>query len=120
MIAALTGEELVLVLGAYSAFVLGAFAALIKFVLDTRRAASATNTAVNTCKGHRRDADDDVTLRELVEETAGDLRALRAESFDRHKTNVARLDGLTHRMTTVERDLKKHIADVDRNKGEGS
>lgn len=108
----MTGQDLVLVLGAYSAFVLGAFGLLIKFVLDTRRATTETNKAVNNRPNS------EPTLRQLVEDITDDVRQLRHESFDRHRANTGRLDGLTHRMSIVEKDLKQHMRDVVDNQGE--
>lgn len=110
----MTGEQLVAILGAYSFFVLGAFGMLIKFVLDTRRATTETNKAVNNRP------DEQPTLRELVEELHGDMRDLRREgnrrheqSTTRHQENVARLKGLDRRLETVEADLRTHMNQLD-------
>ena len=105
----MTGEQLVLVLGAYSAFVLGAFGLLIKFVLETRKTTTETNTAVNTCRGHDRSGSESATLRELVENIDSDVRQLRSESFDRHRANVTRIDSLSFDMAVVKSDLKQHM-----------
>jgi hypothetical protein len=105
-----TGQDIVLVLGAYTALVLGAFTLLTKFVLDTRKSTSETNTAVNTCKGHDRSKDSS-TLRELVEDLGGDMRELRHEQNRRHDENQRRLSRL-------ELDLRRHMKDVADNQGE--
>ena len=106
----MTGQDIVLILGAYTAFVLGAFGLLIKFVLETRKTASETNKAVNN-RPHS-----EPTLRDLVEDLGTDMRELRHEQNRRHDDNQ-------HRMSRIERDLKKHMADVaderHRNEGDG-
>ena len=86
----MTSQDLVLVLGAYTALVLGAFTLLTKFVLDTRKQATETNVAVN----NRPKADP--TLRDLVENIDNDLRELRHESNVRHKSNIWRIERVTN------------------------
>jgi hypothetical protein len=95
----LTGQDIVLVLGAYTALVLGAFGMLIKFVLDTRRATTETNKAVNNRP------DNQPTLRQLVEDITDDMRELRHESNTRHADN-------SRRFTRLETDLRRHMNDV--------
>lgn len=106
----MSGQDVVGVLGAYSFFVLGAFGMLTKFVLDTRRATTETNKAVNNRPESL------PTLRELVEDLTGDMRELRHESNRRHDDNTTRL-------ARLEKDLKTHMNDVAeeryRNQGDG-
>lgn len=102
----MNGQDIVLVLGAYSAFVLGAFGLLIKFVLDTRKASTETNKAVNN-RPHN-----EPTLRDLVEDLGGDLRELRHEQNVRHSENQRRFGN-------IERDLRQHMSDAnERNQGD--
>jgi hypothetical protein len=116
--ASITGEELVLVLGAYSALVVAAFGMLIKFVLDTRRATTETNRAVNNRPVH------DPTIRELVEDLHGDMRDLRRVSdrrhdqvVERHKENVRWLGKLDNEVQQVKHDLRQHMSDLDERNG---
>lgn len=95
----MTGQDIVLVLGAYSAFVLGAFGLLIKFVLDTRRVTQGTNRAVNDRPKN------EPSLYDMVQTIEGDVRELRHESNTRHDENRRRL-------ATLERDLKQHMREI--------
>jgi len=101
-----TGQDIVLVLGAYSAFVLAAFGLLIKFVLDTRRATTETNKAVNNRP------DSQPTLRTLVEELHLDMSQMRRDSDRRHGENVERIHRLSDALRRVESDLKSHMRDM--------
>jgi hypothetical protein len=97
--AAISGEELVLVLGAYSALVLGAFGMLIKFVLDTRKQTVETNRAVNNRPSS------EPTLRALVESIDERVDSLRGQSRDWHQSNVRRIDRLADAVGGVNRRL---------------
>lgn len=110
----MTPEQLVLILGAYSAFVLGAFGLLIKFVLDTRKTGVDTNRAVNNRPP------DAPRLRELVEDLHGDVRQLRRDGDRRHGDNVERIHQLSRQILAVDADLKSHMREIDeRNQGDG-
>lgn len=103
----MTGQDIVLVLGAYSALVLAAFGMLIKFVLDTRKQATETNTAVNNRPKH------EPTLRDLVEGIDGDMRELRHEQNSRHRENTDNMRTMSGRISRLELDLKAHMKDTD-------
>lgn len=109
MLAEITGEELVLVLGAYSTLVLGAFGLLIKFVLDTRKQTVETNRAVNNRPSH------EPTIRALVESIDERVDDLRAQSRNWHQANVVRIDrladavgGVNRRLDTIERKQQEN------------
>lgn len=102
----MTAQDLVLVLGAYSFFVLGAFGLLTKFVLDTRKTGNETNRAVNNRP------DDSPTLRDLVGRIDTNMLDLRVEGNHRHTENLGRFDKLNDRVGVVEKDLKTHMKDV--------
>lgn len=97
----MTTQDLVLIIGAYSAFVLGAFGLLTKFVLDTRKNTNETNRMVN---GRPKD---DPTLRDLVEHIDTDVRRLRDESFARHQANSRRIDTVSGSVERVTNKLDR-------------
>lgn len=107
----MTGQDLVLVLGAYTTLVLGAFGLLIKFALESRRTANETNRAVN----HR--GADEPTVRDLIEELHTDVRELSRDSDRRHGDNVKRFALLDRRVKSVEADLKTHMRELDEREG---
>lgn len=109
----MTGQDIVLILGAYSAFVLAAFGLLIKFAVDSRKTGDATNRAVNdTNRAVNHTQPGAPTVRELIEDVHADMRELRREGNVRHSQNIGRIDAVDKRLRTVEADLKTHMRDL--------
>lgn len=108
----MTAQDLVLVLGAYSAFVLAFFGLLIKLLLDTRKTGNETNRAVNNRP------DDSPTLRDLVGRIDTNLLDLRVEGNHRHAENLGNFSKLNDRVGVVEKDLKAHMKAVERERPE--
>lgn len=100
-VAAIEGQDLVLILGAYTALVVGLVTPLLKVTLGTRKSVEAVNKAVNNRPDH------EPSIYELAADLTQEMRDSRRESRVRHLDNRNRLDKLEADFTALKRSLNQ-------------
>jgi hypothetical protein len=118
VIGVLSGEELVAILGAFTALVLGLFGLLLKFLIDTRNETRSVNRAVNNRPS------DQPTAYERLERIDGRLDRLdkKVDRQDvtqtaRHHENVGRIREFRESVTEDFARVEERVAALE-HKGE--